>query len=155
MLYREGIWLTLRLPSAWNLFWLLRVTDVNASLVDLDGWFITLMSTLMFPAVQSWHSTKMFSVVPTRSKLGADSTWLQNKERKHHPEAANLPTNSAHYMAPGHWIIRASAVEDLVVNVLKCLERVRRIRWGFYMLEKVGLKPKGLWSTRLLLPTPD
>lgn len=72
-------------PSSWKLFELLRVTDLNASLVVLVGWFITLISTLMSAPVQDWHSTKMFSAVPARNKLGADMISLQSSiERKIH-----------------------------------------------------------------------
>lgn len=77
-LHTNSICFTVICPRLWKLFWLLSVTDVVASLLFLVGWFITLISTLMSPPVQSWHSTKTFSAVPTRNKLGAVITCLQS-----------------------------------------------------------------------------
>lgn len=80
----KNILCTIICASSWNWFALVRVTDADASLMVLVGWFITLIPTLMsaWASGQSWHSTNIFSTVPTRNKLGADITFLQWQERR-------------------------------------------------------------------------
>lgn len=80
------------MPSAWKWLMLLRVTVVEASILSATGNVVTVMSTWMSPPVQSRHSTKMFSVVPTRSRLGAINTslWTECQERRQAPPSQSI-----------------------------------------------------------------
>lgn len=78
----QNIQITVIRPSCWKWLPALSVTAVLASSLSLVGWLHTLMMTLMSPPVQSWHSTKICSAVPTRNKLGADITFLQRWEEE-------------------------------------------------------------------------
>lgn len=86
----EGLTFTVSSPSAWKLFPLFSLTVVLLSISVLVGWFMTLISTGISVSVQSWHSTKTFSGAPTRNKLGATITFLQQRCRDERLEIAGV-----------------------------------------------------------------
>lgn len=102
----QNIQITVIRPSCWKWLPALSVTAVLASSLSLVGWLHTLMMTLMSPPVQSWHSTKICSAVPTRNKLGADITFLQRWEEERVTKCRSLPVASPlPSKTKSHWTV--------------------------------------------------
>lgn len=81
----NGSWhnFTVILPRPWKFPFFVSLTGVDANFFAFVGKLHAAISTETSPSdSQSWISTNMFSVAPTRNKLGADKTFLLRKKKR-------------------------------------------------------------------------